>query len=275
MGVALVGTPRHDDFRPRDAAVVAGAYAAGAAAAAAAVAIAVALIAFGWKEVGWVLSVPGREGAMSAIGTTGLIVLIALPLTFLAAIFAAASAGDPSIGGIAGKALRGSFEWSSGIPPVVIGTSVFFAAAALREHNAIVAATVALILLNLPNATVRLAYAFDTVPRDAREAATALGASPVASFFGLVRPRASWAVAAALFALVAQMVGETSAVALAIGASAGPEPLAVKIWHFASNISLAATEAASCIVLVIAIGAFLALARACARKHVEAMAAST
>jgi ABC-type Fe3+ transport system permease subunit len=268
--VGLSGIGRRDDFRSRDALVTVGAYVAAGAAAVAAVAIAVALLAFGAKEVSWVLSVPGRDGVISALLTTALIVVVAAPLVFVAAMLAASSAGDPIIGGIAGKALRESFAWSSGIPPVVVGTAVFFSAIALDERNAIVAAVAALVLLNLPNATARLAHAFDSVPRAAREAAAALGASPAAAFFGLVQPSAAWAVAAVFFALLAQMVGETSAVALAISASAGPEPLSVQIWHFASNTGLAGTEAAACIVLVVAVSLCLGLSRACARRHDEA-----
>jgi ABC-type Fe3+ transport system permease subunit len=194
-------------------------------------------------------------------------------VTSVAGVFGAASANDPNIGGIAGKALRESIEWSSGIPPVVIGAAVSFCAITLRDRNAIAAAVAALVLLNLPNATARLTQAFGTVPKPAREAAAALGASPVASFFGLIAPRAAWAIAAALFALAAQMIGETSAVAVAIRASEGPEPLTVQIWHFASNSSLAGTEAAACIVLVLAVGAFLALSRACLLGNHESDAA--
>lgn len=261
-----------DTFRERDGLVVAGAYAAGAAAAAAAVAIAVALAAYGWKEVAWVLTASGSQGVIRALGTTGLIVLIALPLTTAIAIFAAAGANDTNIGRLAGTAVRESIEWSSGIPPVVIGVAVFFCAIALHDDNTIAAATFALVLLNLPNATARLTRAFGTVPRDAREAAAALGASPVASFFGLVQPAAVWAVAAAIFALTAQMIGETSAVAVAISASDGSEPLSVQIWHYAANSSMAGTEAAACMVLVLLVGLFRALSRACARRNVESNA---
>jgi ABC-type phosphate transport system permease subunit len=272
MGLSGIG--KRDDFRARDSLVTIGACAAALAAAMAAVAIAVALVAFGLKEVAWVLSVPGREGVISALVMTAVIVAIAAPLTFAVALFAASSAGDPIIGGIAGRALRESFAWSSGIPPVVVGTAVLLCAIALDRHSALAAAIAALTLLNLPNATARLAHAFDSVPRRAREAAAALGASPAAVFFGLVQPSAVWAVASVLFVLLAQMVGETSAVALAISASGGPEPLAVQIWHFASNISLAGTESASCIVLVLVVGLCLGLSKACARRHLETMATS-
>jgi phosphate transport system permease protein len=271
----MPSTPvRADSFHERDGLVVAAAYAAGACAAAAAVAVAVALAAYGWKDIGWVLTASGAQGLMRALGTTGVVVLIALPVTSVVAAFAAAGANDASIGGFAGVAVRESIEWASGIPPVVIGLAVFFCAVAVHSQNAIAAATLALVLLNLPNATARLTRAFAAVSQDAREAAAALGASPVASFFGLVRPSAMWAVAAALLALTAQMIGETSAVATAISASDGPEPLSVQIWRYASNASIAGTEAASCIVLVLGIGLFAGLSRACARRTVQPNAAS-
>lgn len=258
---------RADKFRKRDQLVVASAYLSGAAVAAAAVAIGVALVAYGWRDVAWVLTAPGSQGVLRAAGVTGVIVITALPLTIAIGLFAAAAANDADIGGFAGPAVRESLDWASGIPPVVVGLSVFFCTIALRGDQAIVAAVVALVLLNLPNAAARLSQAFGTVPKDAREAAAALGASPSASYFALVQPAAAWAVAAAVFSLAAQMVGETAAVAVAVSAADGPEPLSVQIWHYASNVSMARSEAASCIVLAFAVGVLIGLSRACARRN--------
>jgi len=271
MGLASPTAPKADSFRERDALVTACAYGAGTLAAVAAVAIGVALIAYGWNEVGWVLSTPGPQGSLRALCTTALIVVIALPITFVAGIFAGGSANNPNIGGIASKMLRESIEWSSGTPPVVVGVAVFFCAIALHTQSALLTATFALVVLNVPNATSRLALAFGAVPRQAREAAAALGASSAATFFGLVLPLSVWAVAAALFAVAAQMIGETTAIAIAISTSNGPQPLSVQIWHFASNRSLAGAEAAACVVLVMVIAVFLALSRACLRRGLEAV----
>jgi ABC-type phosphate transport system permease subunit len=273
VGLVSPTAPKADSFRERDTLITAYAYAAGAAVAGAAVALGVALIAYGWNEVSWVLSTPGPQGTLRALGTTGLIVLIALPLTFVVGIFAAASANDRNIGGIASKALRESIEWSSGTPPVVVGVAVFFCAIAVHSQNALLMAALALIVLNVPNATARLALAFEVVPRHAREAAAAVGASPAASFFGLVLPSSVWGIAASLFAVAAQMVGETTAIAIAISTSNGSQPLSVQIWHFASNRSLAGAEAAACIVLVAVIIVFLVLSRACLRRGVESIPA--
>jgi ABC-type Fe3+ transport system permease subunit len=274
VGLASPTAPKADSFRERDTLVTACAYTAGAATAVAAVAIGVALIAYGWKDVGWVLSTPGPQGVLRALGTTALIVLLALPITFIVGVFAAGSANDPNIGGIASKALRESIEWSSGTPPVVVGVAVFFIAIGLHSQNALALATLALVVLNVPNATSRLALAFDAVPRQAREAAAAIGASSAVSFFALVMPSSTWAVAAALFAVAAQMVGETTAIAIAISTSNGPQPLSVQIWHLASNRSLAGAEAASCAVLGLVIAVFLGLSRACLRRGVESLSVS-
>jgi len=271
MGLSAPSSPaKSDTFRERDSLVVAAAYAAGAAVAAAAVAIGVGLAAYGWKDVAWVLSAAGSQSVLRALGMTAIIVITALPVTVSVALFAAAAANDTSIGGITGPAVRESIQWSSGIPPVVVGLAVFFCTIVVRGDQAVVAAVAALVLLNLPNAAARLAQAFGTVPRDAREAAAAVGASPTASYFALVQPAAAWAVAAAVFSLAAQMVGETSAVAVAVSASDGPEPLSVQIWHYASNISMAGTEAAACIVLVATIAMLTGVARACARRNIGA-----
>lgn len=264
----MIGRPaRPDTFRRRDQLVVAGAYLAGAAVAAAAVAIGVALVAYGWKDIGWVLTASGSQGVLRAAGITGAIVITAMPVTIGIALFAAVAANDPDIGGFAGPAVRDSMDWASGIPPVVVGLCVFFCTIALHGNQAIVAAVAALVLLNLPNASTRLTQAFGTVPKDAREAAAALGASPAASYFALVQPAATWAVAAAVFSLAAQMVGETAAVAVAVSASDGPEPLSVQIWHYASNVSMANTEAAACVVLALCVSVLIGLSRACARRN--------
>ncbi len=266
MGVATIASER-DAFRPRDAVVTTAAYAAGVAAAAAAVALAATLLVFGSRALTTALSTPGAARDLAALGITGIIVICAVSICLVVGFLAAACASDSSVGGSAGKTLRESLAWSSGVSPVVIGVIVFFAAIAAGHHDAIPIAIAALVVLNLPNATSRFAYAFEMIPHDVREAAAALGASPAAAFFNVVRPVAPWCVASVLLGLSAQMIGETSAVALVLSASTGAVPLSVQIWRFASNISLAGSEAAACIVLVIVIGAFTALSVLCARRY--------
>lgn len=270
MGLLTVGTPKPDTFRSRDVLVTALSYVAGTAGAMAFIAVLVALVALGWQDFRWVLAVP--HGAGAALGVSALVLAIALPVTFAIGMCGAVCATDPTIGGAATRAVRESLEWSVGIPPVVIGAAVFFTVVAFAHPSTISTAAIALIILNLPNATARLAQAFSSVPEAAREAAAVVGASSVSAFFGLVLPQSAWAVAAVLCALAGQMVGETSAVALAVSGSAGAQPLSTAIWHFASNVSLAATEAASCLVLVLAVTICTALSKAFSRRQLEASA---
>lgn len=270
MGLLNESTPKPDTFESRDFLVNVVAYVTGTAGALAFVAVATALVALGWRDFLWVLAAP--FGAGGALLVSALVLAIALPVTFVSALFAAVCATDPTVGGLSRAAVRQSLEWSVGIPPVVIGAAVFFMVVALGHATAIAAGSAALVLLNLPNAAARLAQVFSRVPTGAREAAAAVGASPVTIFFAVVQPYATWLVASVFFTLAAQMVGETAAVALALGATSGAQPLSATIWHFASNSSLASTEAASCIVLVLVVSVCLGLSKACLHRHVEASA---
>jgi ABC-type spermidine/putrescine transport system permease subunit II len=270
MGLVTPTALKRDAFQPRDALVTIAAYAAGTVGTLAFVAVATALVVLGWRDFRWILVAPLGTGG--ALAVSGLVLAIALPATFVTATFAAVCATDPSIGGLTRAALRESLEWSMGIPPVVIGAAVFFIVVAAGHTSILGAASAALIILNLPNASARLAQVFSRVPQTAREAAAAVGASPVTVFFALVRPYAGWAVASVFFTLAAQMFGETSAVTLALSALSGAQPLSATIWHFASNPSMVSIEAASCVILVLVVSVCLGLSKACARRHVEASA---
>lgn len=273
MGLLTVGTPKPDTFRSRDVLVTALSYVAGTAGAMAFVAVLVAIIALGWQDFRWVLAAP--LGAGGALLVSAFVLAIALPVTFAIGMCAAVCATDPSIGGAASRAVRESLEWSVGIPPVVIGTTVFFTVVAFVHSSMVGTAAIALVVLNLPNATARLAQTFSSVSQAAREAAAAVGASSVTAFFGLILPQSAWAVAAVLCALAGQMIGETSAVALAASATIGAQPLSAAIWHFASNVSLAATEGASCLVLVLAVAICTALSKAFSRRQLGTPATKT
>jgi ABC-type phosphate transport system permease subunit len=264
MGV-VIGA-RADAFRPRDGLVTSWAYTAGTLSAAAFVALTTALVFLGWRDFRWALSAPG--GPSSALLTSLLVVAAALPVTCAVGMFAAACATDTTIGGRTSWLLSRSLEWSAGIPPVVIGVVVFFVAIALTHAIGVEVSAATLVVLNLSNSTARFARAFSEVSDDERAAAAAAGASPVVTFFSILLPRSAWALGAAFFRLGAQMSGETAAI-VAANAAAGRQPLSAQIWHFASNASLARTEAAACMLLVLVISAFTALSRVCASKLAE------
>jgi ABC-type phosphate transport system permease subunit len=239
---------------------------AGTLSAAAFVALLTALIFLGWRDFHWALLAP--QGPSSALLTSLLVVATALPLTCATGIFAAACTTDIAIGGRTSWLLCRSLEWSAGIPPVVIGVVVFFVAIALVHSLGVQVAALTLIVLNLPNSTARFARALLEVSEGERAAAAAAGASPVMIFFSILLPRSAWALGAEFFRIGAQMTGETSAIVAANAAGAG-QPLSAQIWHFASNVSLARTEAAACILLVLVISTFTALSRVCASKLAE------
>jgi ABC-type Fe3+ transport system permease subunit len=263
--MGLVIPQRRDAFRSFDTLVTAAAYAGGTASAIAWVALTAALLTLGWRDLRYVAAPSGVGGSLV---TSLLVLAFALPVTCSIAIAAAACVSDATIGGAAGNTVRGSLEWSTGIPPVVIGLAVFVAVTgSSRLVNAEVAAA-ALIVLNLPYATARFSQAFSWTPAQAKEAAAAAGASPAATFFSVVLPRSSWATASIVFALAAQMMGETSAI-VAAGANMGTQPLTAQIWHYASNPALARSEAASCMLLIVMVATLAALSKACSSKRAE------
>jgi ABC-type Fe3+ transport system permease subunit len=264
MGVVI--SARADVFHARDRLVSSWAYTAATLSAAAFVALVTALVFLGWRDFRWALLAPG--GPSSALVVSLLVVATALPVTCAIGLFAAACTTDTTIGGRTSRPLCRSLEWSAGIPPVIIGVVVFFVAIALAHAAAMEVAVVTLIVLNLPNSTARFARAFSEVREDERAAAAAAGASPVTIFLSILVPRCAWALGTAFFWLGAQMTGETSAI-VAANAAAGRQPLAAQIWHFASNASLARSEAAACILLVLVISAFIALSRVCASNLAE------
>lgn len=260
--MGTVRVEQRDSFRPRDALVTSAAYGAGTLTAAAFVALTVGIIALGWTDVRF--APIALSEARTGMALSLLVLIVALPVTIVLAIPAAACADESSIGGPLRGGLLASLGWSLGIPPVVIGAAVFFVAMAFAHDAGLAAAIGALIVLNLPNATARLLRAYDRVPKASREAAAAAGASPVQTFFDVVQRRAIWSVAAVSLTIAAQMLGETSGILVALGARTTRAPLPLQIWQFASNSGLAASEAWSCLVLVAAVTLSVVLARLCA-----------
>ena len=254
-----------DPFRSWDSLVTTLAYVAGTAAAAAFVALATAILVLGSVSLRYVFVGPAQS--QSGLYVSLSVLAVALPVTAAIAIPAAACAAETSIGGAMGSALLGSLGWSLGMPPVVIGVAVFFVTMAFAHETGIGAAVVALVVLNLPNATARFIDAYACVPAHVHEAAAAAGASSVHTFFDVVQRRALRAVASASLTIAGQMLGETSAVLLASGArGVAAAPLSMQIWQFASNPSLIASEASSCILLVLGVAVCMVLAKMCAAK---------
>lgn len=269
MGLSGARSPRADAFTSRDAIVTASGYVAATISAAALVALVAALVSLGWKDFAFAVGANGPLGAAAPLGVSAVVVLIALPVTFVMGVFAAACASDVVIGGFAYRLVCEALKWFLGIPPLVVGVCLFIVAASIGRSSIVAVSALALIVLNLPNATARLSQAFASVSARSREAAAAAGASPVTIFAGLVLPQTRWALAAATLGITGQMIGETSAVVVAIDSRAGVQPLPAAIWHLASNQSLAQTEAASCMLLVLICGVCLAASKACARNHAE------
>jgi ABC-type Fe3+ transport system permease subunit len=261
MGIVIANPA--DRFRPRDTAVTVLGYCGGILSAAAFIALVSVLLAIGLKEFRYVFS--SQSDATVSLAASLVAIAAALPIISIVGFLAAVCTTEVTTGKRLARALKQSLGLSAGIPPVVIGVAMFFVATTAREpsHLPIIAAT--LTVLNLPNATARFARIFEGMAPDEKEAAVAAGASEAATFFGVVAPRSTWALGAVLFSMAAQMAGETSAV-VAVNAGANPRPLSALIWQFGSDPSLATTEAAACMLLVLVVAAFTLAAKACEKK---------
>jgi ABC-type phosphate transport system permease subunit len=200
--------------------------------------------------------------------TTLLVIAIALPITAIIAGGAAAGMWDPPARATRiRRALPSSLGWMTGIPPVVIGAVLYFLTELDRSPHVGALSAAALVLLNLPNATAKFAHVGWLVPPEARDVSAALGVRSPLAFLQLVRLYASWACAAALFTLAAQMAGETAAIVLATAHTVGNYPLAASIWFAALDPRHELGQALACAVLIILVGIGRTLAHVCLRRQ--------
>ena len=231
--------------------------------------IAASLIAWGWRDMWFVITAPSPQGVGRSVVASLLLLAFALPVVSLVAFCAAASQWDARIGGTVTKLLPGWLPWATGLPPVVVGAVLFFAYAMLRVHLSLGTAAVGLIVLNTPPVCARMLRILRTMPAELQEAAAAAGAEPVFVLFRVLVPRALRDLLASASQAAAEMVGQAAVVILAGGVAGQRDPLSVQIWHFAPNRSLAHIEAAQCIVLLLFVLAFALISDGLARRPIE------
>ncbi|MBC5805298.1 MAG: hypothetical protein ACR2KS_08090 [Candidatus Eremiobacter antarcticus] len=238
---------------------------------------AAALIAVGWKYVPAALTASVPQGAAAAIWISLVLVVLTMPATLAIAVLAAACAWDINIGGTVGRTLRGWLVFSTSVPAVVVGATVFLLCAMLGLRVGIWTALAAVVALNVPRTTARIVRMLGYIPAQTIDATAAAGAAPAFAFFAVALRTIRRPLAALALALCAQLLGQAAVIVLA-GGLTGDQPLAVQIWKFAPDVRLAGFQGAQSLLLVAACGFFVAASGAVSsyrpRRRISAARAS-
>lgn len=221
-----------------------------------ALALALGVIGRGWHDLWFVISAPSPQGVSGALNASLAVLAMALPAVTVIGFCAAASIWDARIGGGSSGLLLAWLPWASGVPPVIVGCAVYFSLVMLGLPFSLASMACALVVLNAPNATVRILRILRQTPSQLADAATAAGAGPVFVLFRVSLPRATRELLGSVCQSGAEIVGQTAVVVLAAGSMTAGVPLSAQIWHFASSRSLLGVEAAQCLVLTAIVLAF-------------------
>jgi phosphate transport system permease protein len=222
--------------------------------------LAAVLAVRGWQDLWFVIVSPSPQGVGGAVLSSLALLTVALPIVAIVAFCAAASLWDARIGGSAPKILRGWLPWATGLPPVIAGAAIFFLLVMLGLRLSLFTAAVGLIVLNTPIVCARMLRILLMLPRTLHEAASASGAGPVFVLFRVSLPRAARELFANVSQSAAEMTSQAAVIILAGGVWGKMDPLAVQVWHFAPDRSLARVEAAQCIVLLLFVLVFALIA---------------
>jgi len=154
---------------------------------------------------------------MAAFGA----ILLGVPIALLCAVFMSEFLPDRFA-----SIVRSGIELLAGIPSVVYGFfGLMVIVPAVREvfdipaGNTLLSATIVLSLMILPTVTTIAETSLRAVPRSAREASLALGASKMQTAWRVVLPHANSGVIAGVILGMSRAVGETMAVILVAGNS--------------------------------------------------------
>ena len=154
----------------------------------------------------------------SVYGTAGAIVL-GVPIGFLTAVYISKIA-PPKIRGL----LESAVSLLAGIPSVVYGlVGMLVLVPGIRklfhlpDGASLLAAIIVLAVMILPSIVKVSVTALNAVPRDYEDAALALGATPVETYFRVCVPAAKSGIAAAVVLGVGRAIGEAMAVMMVSG----------------------------------------------------------
>lgn len=222
------------------------------------------LVITGLPGAGRVLEPTGPDGALAPLLATAYVTLIALPVTALMGIFAAVAAADVRIFGAASAGMRNALGIVGSVPTVVVAFAGLLAARAFGWHPTLTGAALVLAFINTPLMT-GLALRALSRSADIREAAAALGASPMFIVRHVLLPGARGRLRGAIIIVATQIIGAVAAIAIITGASVhgghgaapiGAWPLAVHVWSRGASISGYGATAAATLLLAVMIWMF-------------------
>lgn len=163
--------------------------------------------------------IPGLQDAI--IGTAVLllgVLVVAGPIGVLGGIYIAEMA-PPRLG----RVLRFFSEVLAGVPSIVVGFVGYVALVnALHWHFSLVAGILALSVLIIPYITKTTEVAVSQVPRNLREAATAVGLSRLTAIRKVLLPPALPGIVSGLVLALAISTGETAPLLYTAGYLSGP-----------------------------------------------------
>jgi len=140
--------------------------------------------------------------------TVGIAAAISIPFGIMAAIFLAEFIRDTPLA----DAIDFFTNVLSGVPSIVVGVFAYGIVVVTTGTFSAVAGGVALGVLMLPTIVRTASEALEAVPRDFRQAAIGLGATPVQATVRVVLPSAIPAILTGVILAVARAAGETAPV---------------------------------------------------------------
>jgi molybdate transport system permease protein len=212
----------------------------------------------GWPAA---LSWTNTKSVYMAIWATLYVTLLALPPAALVGILAAIAVSDARIFGSAVTKVRSAISILGTIPTVVTAVAAAVAIAALGQQPTLTAAAIALAFINMPLMTALATGVLTGSAPSLREAATALGASPMYVVRRVLLPGSGRSLGAVALIVATQIIGGAAAIVLVTGAivprglgwsPVKAWPLAVDVWsRGADPIHYAATAVGALLLTVI------------------------
>jgi ABC-type phosphate transport system permease subunit len=192
---------------------------------------------------------------LAPVAATIYVTVLALPPTIIVGVFAAIAATEVRIFGVAAAGMRSALALLGSLPTIVVAFAAVIGVNALGWHPNLTGAALLLAAINMPLMTGLSVEALSRKSMDVREAATALGASPMFIVSRVLLPKSGARLGSAIIIVATQLIGAAAAVAIVAGAlvarsggaaPVGAWPLAVHVWMRGGNIGgYGATAAAA------------------------------
>jgi len=220
------------------------------------------LIATGVPNAIRVFNPHDPAGVVRPLLATVYVAVLALPPAAIVGVFAAIAAADVRMFGPVARTMRNALTLVGSVPTVVIAFALLLESATFGWHLSLTGAAFALSVINMPLMTALALGALTNRAANIREAATALGASPMYLVIRVLLPRAYDRLKAALILVATQIVGAAAAIAILTGAEVahshgaapiGGWPLAVHVWMRGSSANGYGATAAAALLLTVMI----------------------